>query len=318
MSNAILFDREDVQRLESLDERPRRLSGTKLLWIDLDDSARSDAAYVAAVFDLDADTRQALEKPGKRAVFTDHGEYIHVTAFAPRDDDQGEFHGLECVVGQNWVITTHELPIPVLDEFAERVSGSGNTGSLDGPTFLAALLEWVLGAYSTEFQRIEQQLEEFDVDAMRGERSDADIEILVDLRRKLGNLRRALAAHRSPLVSLTYPELDALGDHASASRFQNVFSRFESTLQESRDARAAIVGSFDVLIARDGHTTNQVMKVLTLVSVILLPGALVAGVMGMNFKIGFFDNPAMFWVVVAVIVGFAPLTIGVAKLRDWI
>ena len=40
--------------------------------------------------------------------------------------------------------------------------------------------------------------------------------------------------------------------------------------------------------------------------------------MGMNFKVGFFDNAALFWVVVAVIVAVAPVTIGVAKLRDWI
>jgi Mg2+ and Co2+ transporter CorA len=32
------------------------------------------------------------------------------------------------------------------------------------------------------------------------------------------------------------------------------------------------------------------MKVLTLTSVILLPGALIAGVMGMNFKVGVFED----------------------------
>ena len=57
----------------------------------------------------------------------------------------------------------------MLEEFAERVSGSGDTGSLDGPGFLAALLEWVLGSYSAAFERIEQRLEEFDIEAMRGE-----------------------------------------------------------------------------------------------------------------------------------------------------
>jgi magnesium transporter len=73
-----------------------------------------------------------------------------------------------------------------------------------------------------------------------------------------------------------------------------------------------------VLIARGAHRTNEIMKVLTLTSVILLPGALIAGVMGMNFNVGLFDDPMLFWVVVAVIVAIAPLTIGVAKQRDWI
>ncbi len=60
------------------------------------------------------------------------------------------------------------------------------------------------------------------------------------------------------------------------------------------------------------------MKVLTLTSVILLRGALLAGVMGMNFKVGLFDHAMVFWIVVAVTVLVAPLTIGVAKQREWI
>ena len=76
---------------------------------------------------------------------------------------RAKLHAVECVVGQNWVVTAHDRPIPVLDEFADRVSGSGDTGSLDGPSFLAALLEWVLGAYTAAFERIEQRLEDFDV-----------------------------------------------------------------------------------------------------------------------------------------------------------
>jgi Mg2+ and Co2+ transporter CorA len=222
-------------------------------------------------------------------------------------------------VGEKWVVTAHDVPIPVLQEFAERVSGSGDTGSLDGPGFLAALLEWVLGAYSAAFERIEHRLEEFDIDAMRGD-GDAtrDIERLIEMRQEVGKLRRALAAHRSALVSLTHPELEALGDHDSGEQFQSLLQRFESTVQEARDAREAIVGSFDVLIARDGQRTNEIMKVLTLTSVILLPGALVAGVMGMNFKVGLFDQPTLFWAVVAAIVAIAPITIAFAKHREWI
>jgi magnesium transporter len=316
--SAILFDRDEVDQLDDLSDRPRRLSGSKLLWVDLHEGSAFSADDVVEAFDLGDDTHKCLVTPNKRACFNDRGRYIHITTYAPREDDEGELHALECVVGQNWVVTAHDRPIPVLDEFAARVSGSGDTGSLDGPSFLAALLEWVLGSYTAAFERIEQRLEEFDVNAMRGEGADKDIELLVDMRREVGKLRRALAAHRSALVALTHPELEALGNKGSGERFVSLFTRYEATLQEARDAREAIVGSFDVLIARGGHHTNQIMKVLTLASVILLPGALLAGVMGMNFKVGLFNNASLFWVVVAVIVAVAPLTLGIAKLRRWI
>jgi magnesium transporter len=319
MSDAILFDRDQVERLDDIDDRPRRLRGDKLLWVDLDRESEEEAHRVAEAFGLDSGTQHCLANSNDRAVFNDHGRYIHVTTYAPDEDDEGELIALECVVGQNWVITAHDVPIPVLEEFASRVSGSGDTGSLDGPGFLAALLEWVLGSYSAAFERIEQRLEEFDIEAMRGNAEGSEhIERLIEMRKEVGKLRRALAAHRSALVALTHPELEALGDNDSGERFESLLSRFESTVQEARDAREAIVGSFDVVIARGGHRTNEIMKVLTLTSVILLPGALIAGVMGMNFKVGLFDEPMLFWVVVALIAAIAPVTIGLAKLWRWI
>jgi Mg2+ and Co2+ transporter CorA len=152
---------------------------------------------------------------------------------------------------------------------------------------------------------------------MRGRGSDNDIETLVDMRKQIGVLRRALAAHRFALVALTHPELEALGDNSSGERFATLYKRFEATVQEARDGRESVVGSFDVLIARAGHRTNRIMKVLTLVSVILLPGTLLAGVMGMNFRVGLFDRTWLFWVIVTLIVAVAPVTLGVAKARKW-
>ena len=319
---AILFDGSQVERLEDFPGRPDGLKGSKLLWVDIDRSDAERAATVAEAFQLDDATRERLASSSGRATFSDYGRYIHVTTFSPSEEedeeDDDDLIALECVVGKNWVITAHDRPIPVLEEFTQRVSGSGDTGVLDGPAFLATLLEWVLNAYSAAFERLEEQLEEFDVEAMRGHGEERDIEKLVAIRRQVGVFRRALSAHRSALTALTHPELEALGDDASGERFQSLLRRFEATVQEARDARESTVGSFDVLIARTGHRTNDIMKILTLTSVILLPGAVIAGVMGMNFKLDFFEATWLFYVVLGTILAIAAVTAGVAKLRGWI
>ena len=318
---AILFDREQVDHLDDLPQRPDRLNGSKLLWVDVDRGSGESAEKINSVFELDDGTCERLASSSGRAHFHDYGRYMHMTTYSPseEEDEDEDLIALECVVGKNWVITAHDRPIPVLQEFSERVSGSGDTGVLDGPAFLATLLEWVLGAYSQAFERVEERLEEFDVHAMRGEGKPEDaIERLVAARREVGVLRRALAAHRSALTALTHPELEALGSDASGERFESLLRRFEATVQEARDARESTVGSFDVLIARTGHRTNSIMKVLTLTSVILLPGALIAGLMGMNFKLGLFEVTWPFYVVIALVVGIAVVTLTIAKLRDWI
>ncbi len=290
-----------------------------LLWVDLVDASPDDVRHVASEFNLDAATVERLLDPSGDVGFTDGGEYIHVTASTPGDHEDAESNEIACVVGENWVITAHGRPAAVLDQYAELAKGSGRTGDLDGPTFLANMLEWVLGEHSAAFERVEAELEKADSIAMRGEGAPEDqIEHLVTLRLRVGSLRRSLTSHRPVLLALAQPELEALGDEAAAHRFAILLERYEQTLQGARDARESIVGSFDVLIARTGHRTNEIVKVLTLASVIFLPGALLAGIMGMNFKPGLFTHPSLFWVTVAVIISIAVATVIVAKVRNWI
>ena len=128
---------------------------------------------------------------------------------------------------------------------------------------------------------------------MRGEGEPEDqIENLVILRLRVGDSPTIPHLPSAGADGPRSPELEALGDKDSARRFELLIDRYEQTLQGARDARESIVGSFDVLIARTGHRTNEIVKVLTLASVIFLPGALLAGIMGMNFKPGLFTHPS--------------------------
>jgi hypothetical protein len=70
---------------------------------------------------------------------------------------------------------------------------------------------------------------------------------------------------------------------------------------------AGIYGSFDVLIARTGQRTNEIVKLLARIGG-LPAGALIAGIMGMNFKPALFTHPELFWVTVAIIASIAVTT----------
>ncbi|MGH9195804.1 MAG: CorA family divalent cation transporter, partial [Acidimicrobiia bacterium] len=82
--------------------------------------------------------------------------------------------------------------------------------------------------------------------------------------------------------------------------------------------REMVVGSFDIFMTQTSQATNEIMKRLTLVSVLLLPAVVVAGIMGMNFEIGLFELPWMFWVTVVAMALLAVVTMIVARRRRWI
>ena len=320
MDTALLFERDTVEEVEDWSDCFPRLGRSAVLWIDLERPDRNEIDRLAALLELRPDSvRELTEDHASGApTFSDFGDYLHVTVRAPSDDE--ELKRVDCLVSKRWVVTVREGPIEVVDTFRERASGSGDTGRLDGLEFLANLLEWVLESYFDAFEQIELVLEEIDTSAMSGNVSSKDevIARLVEVRGRIGKLRRALTSHREPILALTRPELEAITSSSSAERFAALYDRLDQAVQAARDSRESVVGSFDVLIASTGQRTNEIMKVLTLASVLILPGTLLAGVMGMNFKLGLFNEDVYFWVTIAAMVLVAIVTLVVARMRDWV
>jgi magnesium transporter len=110
-----------------------------------------------------------------------------------------------------------------------------------------------------------------------------DLARLVELRRAIGTLRRALSPHREVIVALAHPELDLLSTESSAERFAAIEIRVTQAVDAAREAKESTRGSFELLVARIGQRTNDIMRLLTLGTVILLPATVLAGIMGMNF-----------------------------------
>ena len=58
---------------------------------------------------------------------------------------------------------------------------------------------------------------------------------------------------------------------------------------------------------------------LTVVSVMLLPTTVIAGIMGMNIKAPYSnDDPRIFWIVIVLIIAIAVSTLSVLRLRRWL
>ena len=321
MLTLFVFDERESRREEELRTSLGRLGEDALLWLALRDPTEEEVAAVQKTFEFsDEQARRLLEQPS-RASLVDSGEHMHLTLYvASGEGGDPVLRPVECVLGPNWVVTAHEAEIEVLEEFRERAEGGGQVGALDSPSFVAAVVDWVVTSYFRAFEQVESELEELDAQVMSDIPKDVSDKLarLVELRRSIGTLRRALAPHREVIVALAHPELDLLSTETSAERFAAIESRVMQAVDAAREAKESTRGSFDLLVARIGQRTNDIMKLLTLVTVILLPASVLAGVMGMNFKVGFFDLVWVFWVVIAAMLGIAVLVLSAARSQRWI
>jgi magnesium transporter len=95
-------------------------------------------------------------------------------------------------------------------------------------------------------------------------------------------VRRHLLEHRDVYSTLDDPDLTSLGSEESAKCFRALLGRLERAVDGAEVARQMVGGSFEILMTKTGQRTNDIMKVLTLVSAALLPSSVIAGVLGIT------------------------------------
>jgi Mg2+ and Co2+ transporter CorA len=314
-------DRHD-QSLALDDALEAKPTERQLLWIDISEDLDSgQARRLADAFELDPSTVHALRNPSDVPHLGIHGSYLHIrVAVEPNDREPDATPWLDIVGGGNVVITSHREPIQLLDDMDDRIQADTTFGLLDASTFVASLLGAAVTSYFTAVDAIEDDVDVLDAKSLSDDGRHRLLDDLVMVRRRIARLRRVLTDHRQVFASLAGAELAKLTDNPdSAAAFKAVAERFESAIGAVEDSREVLIGSFDVYMTRTAQRTNDIMKVLALATVMLLPGSVVAGLLGMNVLVPLpDDNPLSFWIVVTGVAVFAASILVIARARRWL
>lgn len=278
---------------------------------------RSELEPVAATLGFSEATVDALAKEHGRARLIRERRYIHLTVQALEADKKRLVtRELDVVAGPNVVLSVHDGPIEALDLFTEHFHGDTLLGRLDAGSFLAALGDSVAGTWFERIEEIEREIDHLDEIAMRGPDESGFLDEVLGLRRRIAVVRRTLAPHREAFSQLARPDFEL--DERLGKPWPGLNDRLERAIDAVENARELLVGSFDLYLGRAAQRANAVMKALTVVSSVLLPSIVLAGIMGMNFKLPFFDDTRNFWLVIGAMVGLAASILLVARARRWI
>ncbi len=312
-----LFDADGTDREVELElGLTERLGDRQLLWVDIDGADEPDLEAVGNILGFERQSLHNLLNPIGRPRLDVLGEYFEINVVAIDKEERPV--ELDLLAGRNWVATIHHDPIAFIGEFRERIGPDTGLGVLDASSFLAALLDWQIGTYFVSVDDLEHQVDRLDERALLDDDPDKVLRDLLELRRRVGSIRRTLTPHREVFAALARPDFTVIASSQSAAHFRAIADRLERAISAVENARELLIGSFEILMTRTGQRTNDVMRILTIISVILLPAVVLAGVMGMNFEVGFFEDPAMFWVVIGAMAAIAVLVLIVARRQRWI
>ena len=314
---ALLWHGDGSDEPVEIDGSERRtLRQDQLLWVDAEAPGEEEIDALEKSLGLSDGAADALRAelgaPDARVL---EGA-VQIAVLSLPDEHGSQPVGLQILMGKEWIITRHEEPMPLLDSHRERLRDERSVGKLTPVQFMLSLLDWHVDSFFRAAQQLERQVDQLDEAALR--RDDDLLQALVRMRRRIAAVRRVIALHDEVFAELGRPDFLPDLDEREAKALDHVAGRLQRASGAVAHVREMLIGTFDVHMTRTAQRTNEIMKILTLASVILLPAVVLAGIMGMNFRIGLFDDPNLFWVVVGFMVLLAVTTIVVARWRSWL
>jgi magnesium transporter len=334
---AYLYDADGRDREVDLETvAVGKLRPDDLLWIDVPNRDESNLRRVATLLGVDAAIWTASQ-PG-RAQLENYREYFRFTVdTAPSSENHSKMNQrspppspgsengmagsvqLDFIVAERWLVTVHSDAVPCLQRFREQDKADTLIGLLSGQALAASLLDWHLGEYFHEVSRIEAAVDKLDERVLRESASRLLLGRMVALRRRVSKLRSLLVAQREVFYGLSRPDFALVTDSGAAPFYESLVGRFERAVDEVERTRDVVVGSFELFTSRTGQQTNDLVKVLTFLTAIVGFCAAIAGLMGMNFKLAFFDTGLIgFAIVTGSLVFVALISVAYARFRKWI
>ncbi len=286
-------------RTVELDDVPR-LKGQGWIWIDFLDEDSETVYDTCATLGV---SRDALaEATVSAAPLLPEGQQgylvFQLTGLTAGRGDRLDSTELTVALGEGFLVTIHQADL-FATELARHQVVASEAETFPNPTSFIGYLAWV-GSRRLEVlsERFEARIDDLEELAM-----GADPRTIIEahaLRRDVVVLRRVLGPRRGvfdELSEMTHP----LIGRDSAKQFRRLAdqqSRILETLEAGRSLLGSVVDTYRGAVA---DQTNEIVRVLTVFSAVLLPLTLIAGIWGMNFDgLPAADNPRGFWILVSV------------------
>ncbi len=308
-------DREIPLDITSLPD----LAADQLLWVDLERSDTDSLATICILLALDGDTLDATTTDSPRTQVLRFPSHFHFAlTIAPDHGERGD-RRIDFLVSKSWLLTIRDGDVGYFTDFRDKDRAETDIGALSPAVLTASLLDWHLDSYFNAIGHIESAIDGLDEATLAERTGRSGLARLAVMRRRVSGLRRRLADQRGVFYGLARPDFDPVVSANAVDHFHHVERRFDRTVDQLDAARQGVAGAFDLFETKTAQETNELVKRLTFVTVVIGFASAIAGIFGMNFETSFGKTGEHgFHIVIGMMVVTAIRFTVVARARKWI
>jgi magnesium transporter len=221
-------------------------------------------------------------------------------------------------LGENYLVTVHDGRSRSIQKLKDLCQQHARILA-EGPVALMhRIVDSMVDNYEPELDELEREMDELEEQAVLGAGNNLMRPIL-EVKRDLSALRRVLVPQRDAIGRLARREFPIISSEM-AYRFRDVYDHLMRYADEVTIFQDRMTGVLEGYLSAISNRLNQVMKVLTVVSTILLPMTVLVGLWGMNVMLPQFAGgaTAQFWWIVGIMGAITVVMLAFFRSKDWI
>jgi magnesium transporter len=286
---------EGVVRVSQLEEIQRAVAQPdNVLWVDFEGRSEASDTVLEEVFGFHPLAIEDVYRSDHRPKVEDYDRYLYIIAQELKTGDlnvdEPDYVEMDLFLGPNFVVTHHAESSTAAATARAAIVKTPEIMA-QGATWVAhAILDRLVDRFLTLPPVYEQEVDRLEVQVLFGRSAQTVLGEILDLTRAMNQHRRMAVRQREVLKRLALAEFDEVA--VAAKPFFRDVEEHAGEFVEGLDAlREELAGVFNAFHSLASHRMNEIMKLLTLISTIMLPLTFLAGVYGMNF-----DNmPELHW-----------------------
>jgi len=292
-------------------------------WVNIEQPRHSHRAWLEERFDFHALDYEDVFSRNQRPKIDEYDDYLFIVLYFPRFDKHvGRLNAaeLDLFVGPDFLVTLPNAPLQpveylfercrVNDELREQWFSKG-TGYL-----LYKIVDACVDASFPMLAKMGNKLERIEDEIFEG-RSKEVVRDISNVKQEIINFRKIVRPQRAVFTDLERTKQRYLADDLDVyfDDINDASERVWQMLETYKETVEALEATNESVLS---HQLNDVLRVLTVLSVVFLPLTLIASIFGMNVHVPGEQQDVPFWVIIALMLAIGGGMIVFFKRRHWL
>ena len=291
--------------------------GQGCLWVDFQDPTEEEKALLGSLFGFHRLSIEQCFVTTNHPRLHDYGDYLHLVFHAVKGVLPLATDELDVFLGPRFLVSHHRGTMRVIEDVRKKCVEVRSLMDRGPDRVLAEILDDVADGYLGIMERLNEGVDGLEDRLFRHASKPALREIFT-LKKDILHLRRVVGPQREVLHRLSRGEFKMVSSEDSIV-FRDVFDRIYRVSEMLESFRDMLTSALEVYLTVLSNRTNEVVKVLTVFSILLMTISLVAGIYGMNFEgLPFAKEPWGFWAVLGLMAAISASLLAYFLTRRWI